>query len=76
VNPSGEVTQCACCLGRRRLKTDGTFYAHDRGGRVKVNCPGSGLTPEEAKAHRALEKRQGAHVESGRQDSVRPEDIF
>jgi hypothetical protein len=63
-------------LGHRRLKQDGTFYAHDRGARIKVNCPGSGLTPEEAASQHALEKRQGESVESGRQDSVAPEDIF
>lgn len=60
MSPSAKVTQCACCMGNRRVKKDGTFYQHDRGrlGR-QTHCPGSHKTPEEAKRVHDVEKSGG-----------------
>lgn len=82
MSPSAETTQCPFCLGRRRVKSDGTMHAHDWGRPgMKKRCPGSGRTKDEAKA--AKSAGPPYEVPSGRPDKVepaapevRPEDIF
>lgn len=85
MNPSAPVVQCPFCLGRRRVRADGTIYAHDRGRPgVQKECPGSGMTKEAADARQRAEKLartedQGLDLpsdQSDRVDEVKPEDIF
>lgn len=76
MSPSADKAQCCFCLGYRRIKQDGTFYAHDRGGRVKTRCPGSGRTREEA----LRAKSEGVTTVLAQAEyapkQVEPEDIF
>lgn len=69
MSPSADVAQCALCLGRRRLKQDGTFYEHNRGRPgAQKRCPGSGQTVEDS-------RRQARGLDP-LPSEVRPEDIF
>lgn len=85
MSPSAEKVQCPFCLGRRRVKGDGTMHAHDWGrSGMKSRCPGAGRTKEQAKAEQfaAKTERRPPGVTSGPPDKVeipreaRPEDIF
>lgn len=85
MSPSAEKVQCPFCMGRRRVKEDGTMHAHDWGRPgMKKRCPGAGRTKEGAKAERLAANSEGRApaVLSGPPDKVdrpaevNPEDIF
>lgn len=48
---------CLPCDRSRPLRKDGRFALHDYSNTLRVRCPGSGLTPEEAQ----FVRREGGH---------------